>query len=245
MEPAEFARSYRLEAEHWWFASRRRLVAALLAPHLPADPHRRVLDVGCGTGGNLKLLQTWGRVTGIDINALPLSFARHRNGSLAQGSALHLPFAGQTFGLVAAFDVLYHRQIASDRQALAELRRVLAPGGWLVITDSALPLLWSAHDRLYHTRRRYTLPHLQRRLQAAGLHPVFCSYANMVLLPLLLPTRLLMRRVLTADFDLHPPPRWLNRALMSLRNLETAWLSRGHTLPVGSSLVCLAQRDSL
>ena len=243
MEPAEYQRMHRLEATHWWFVGRRQLAETILNQRLiPHSPHR-ILDVGCGTGGKHERLAQWGSVAGLDLTALPLSFARSYSPRLAQASVLMLPFAAQTFGLITAFDVLYHQWVTGDNQALAEFCRVLTPGGWLLITDSALPWLWSPHDRLYHTRQRYTRADLERKVRAAGLEPRLCTYSNSLLLPVTIAVRLLMRWLpLHHDVDMQALPRPLNSLLINIRQLETGWIRWGGCWPAGSSLVCLAQK---
>ena len=244
MEQAEYERSYRLEAWHWWFVSRRRLATALIEHWVKPTSQDRILDVGCGTGANLEALQQWGQVTGLDIHSLPLNFARGRGlTKLTQASALTLPYAKNSFKLVTAFDVLYHHWISDDDQAMRELYRVTQPGGWLLITDSALPLLWSSHDDIFQARCRYKLGDICNKLRQAGFEPQLCSYANFVLLPLFGSIRLMMRWFpLAGDFDLRPLPIWLNKLLINLREVEVHWLRRKRTLPIGSSLVCLCQK---
>jgi ubiquinone/menaquinone biosynthesis C-methylase UbiE len=243
MEDSEYYRTYRLETEHWWFVSRRQLAATLLEQRLMPQPNRRILDAGCGTGGNINMLKKWGRVTGVDLQALPLDLARGQGSSLAKASTTFLPFANHTFGLITVFDVLYHQWVVDDCQAIAEFYRVLQPGGWLLITDSALPLLWSAHDRVYFARQRYTIANLRHKLTANGFELRLASYINSLLLPLTLAVRLMIRRLsMPADFDMQPLPLPLNRLFIAIRRMETAWLSRGRTLPAGSSIVCLAQK---
>jgi SAM-dependent methyltransferase len=245
MEPAEYQRMHRLETNHWWFVSRRHLAETILKQRLTPHPQRRILDVGCGTGGNLAWLSQWGRVYGLDLSALPLSFARSHGNRLALASVLLLPFSAQTFGLITAFDVLYHQWVTGDSQALAGFYRVLTPGGWLLITDSALPWLWSPHDRLYHSRQRYTRAELERKVRAAGFEPRLCTYSNSLLLPAIMAVRLLMRWLpLQQDVDMHALPRPLNNLLINIRRLETGWIRRGGCWPAGSSLVCLAQKPA-
>lgn len=244
MEQPEYEQMYRVEDWHWWFVSRRRTVAALLQQSLNPGAGGRVLDVGCGTGGNLAALEQWGRVSAIDVSGCPLSFARRRrSAALTQASALVLPYPDRTFDLITAFDLLYHRWINDDEQVICEIYRVLKPGGWLLVTDSAMPMLWSSHDEIYYARERYTLAGMRRKLSSAGFRPRRCSYTNFLLLPVATLVRLATRRLpRTVVIELHPPPQWLNKVLVAVRELEVIWLKRNHTLPAGSSLICLAQK---
>ncbi len=244
MEAPEYERMYRLESWHWWFVSRRRLATALVEERLDVNPQQRILDVGCGTGGNMAALKQWGRVTGLDLSPLSLELARRRGpNQLLQASALTLPHPDSTFDLVTAFDVLYHQWVRNDDQAMREIYRILRPAGWLLITDSALPALWSKHDLTFQARQRYSLGDIHGKLTRAGFKPYQCSYTFTTLLPVTVAVRLLMRWLpFPADVELRPPPGWLNRLLIGISSWEAWWLRRRHTLPIGSSLICLAQK---
>jgi SAM-dependent methyltransferase len=245
MELPEYKRMYQVEDWHWWFVSRRRMASALLEQWLEPGPNDQVLDVGCGTGGNLAALARWGQVRGLDLSPLPLNFARCRAlAQLAQASALTLPYPDETFNLVTAFDILYHQWITDDDRAIYEIYRVLKPGGWLLVTDSAMPMLWSTHDEIYYARERYTLHKMRAKLSAVGFLPRRCSYTNFFLLPTAVVVRLMMRRFsLAGEMELQPLPKWLNCILLNIRELEVRWLRRNMTFPAGSSLICLAQKS--
>lgn len=247
MEQSEYEQTYELEDSHWWFVSRRRLANALLEQWTKIEREQLILDVGCGTGGNLELLAHRGVATGIDLSPLALNLARRRKWPrLVQASAVALPFAGNTFGLVTAFDVLYHRWVTDDNRALGECYRVLQPGGWLLLTEPALPSLWSGHDEIYYARQRYRLPDLRGKLVGTGFQLCFCSYTNMLLLPVMTLVRLVSRRLPAASqVDLQPLPGWLNQGLIGIRNLETGWLRRRGKFPIGSSLICLVQKPTV
>lgn len=245
MKPAEYGLMYQVEDHHWWFVSRRRLAMRLLDQTPGLEPEAPILDIGCGTGGNLESLRLRGKAMGMDLSATALQLAHRRNLSrLLQGSALVLPYADQSFALVTAFDVLYHRWITDDQLALAEIYRVIRPGGWLLITDSAMPRFWSSHDELYYARQRYTLEDIQHKLQGAGFEVHFSSYRNALLLPLFLLVRLVLSWLpLTQSASGQQlPATWLNRLLIQVGNLETSWLSWGKKFPLGSSLICLSRK---
>jgi SAM-dependent methyltransferase len=244
MKRSEYELMYQVEDSHWWFVSRRQLAHALIEQRVTCDCQQRILDIGCGTGGNLAFMARWGDGVGVDVSPLALSLARCRRlPSLAQASGLALPYADQTFDLVTLFDVLYHRWITDDDQAVWEAYRVLRPGGWLLLTDSALPGLWSVHDEIYYARQRYTLEAVQTKLSRVGFKAGVFSYTNALLLPVVAATRIFIRWLpSTGDMDVQPLPDWLNRLLIGVRGLEAAWLRRGHTFPLGSRLICLTQK---
>lgn len=100
----------------------------------------RVLDVGCGTGvllGALARMRPGLNLVGLDASPEMLARARVRvgpNPALDQGSAAELPYDDGAFDLVTSTSVL-HSIPGELEPILGEWRRVLAPGGVLVITD--------------------------------------------------------------------------------------------------------------
>ena len=245
MKQSEYQKLFELEDSHWWFVGRRQLVAALVERWISPEKLGAILDIGCGTGGNLSFLSRWGCETGLDLSPLALGFARRRHlPRLTQASGLALPYANERFGLVTAFDVLYHRWVTQDDQVLRECYRVLQPGGWLLVMEVALPSLWSPHDEIFYSRQRYTTREMARLVKEAGFSLRKLSYANSLLLPMMAAVRWMERWFAwLGDAEMRPAPGWLNRVLTSLLSLEARWL-REATFPLGSSLVCLAQKPT-
>ena len=202
---------------------------------------RRVLDAGCGTGGNLLHLGSYGRGVGVDLSADATAYSRRRGLPVARASVAALPFAPQTFDLVTSFDVLYHAWVGDDRVAVGELARVLRPGGLLLLRLPALELLRGAHDEAVQTRHRYQRDEVKALLHGTGLDVARISYCNTLLLPLILVRRTIDR--LTgrhgSDVALLPPLfEWLFRNLL----LAEARLMRHVSLPIGASIVALARK---
>ena len=141
--------TYRAEQRHFWFRGFRRFVLPFIQEAVSGLTRPLLLDCGCGTGSNLQFLQRFGVPFGVDLAWRGLQFA-HRNGltRLAQGSVGSLPFLAGTMDVALSFDVLYCLEDEAERRAIAEMRRVLRPGGALVVNAGmqALALLFAGSD---------------------------------------------------------------------------------------------------
>jgi SAM-dependent methyltransferase len=246
MERTEYETMAAVELRHWWYGGMRAVNAALLDSAYPGRRDLRILDAGCGAGGDALFLRRYGQVVGLDFAEEALRLGATRlPGVLARGSVMELPYADASFDLVTSFDVLYHRGVPDEGVALAEVRRVLRPGGRLLLRLPAYEWLRSRHDRQVHTRRRYTAGAARAMLAAAGLTVERSSYALSLLFPLPAAARLLERLTPDsgADSAMGLPSAPVNLALRWPMAVEAAWLSLGGSLPFGLSVVCLARSD--
>lgn len=100
-------------------------VHEMVADRVVAEGLRPVLDVGSGRGRLREVLP--GGWPWIGIDSSPTQVSADRSGTVVLGDASHLPFPSETFGAVAALYMLYH--LDDPTVAVAEARRVLAPGG--------------------------------------------------------------------------------------------------------------------
>ena len=231
-----------LEDQHWWFTGRRRIVGQMLGS-LDLPKRARILDAGCGTGGNLKFLSRFGEVTGVELDDGAAALARERGAwPVLKGSLPDkMPFAGQQFDLIVLLDVLEH--IDDDGASLHTLQNLLAPGGYLVLTVPAFPFLWSPHDEEHHHKRRYRAAGLQKIIQSTGLMLCYISYFNTWLFPMVAAFRL-VRRVFPANevgHDVQLPNPVVNRMLKALFSSECYWIGR-HKMPFGVSLLAVARK---
>lgn len=244
METREVELMYRLELAHWWFAGKRAALASLIRAAGGA-PRGRVLDLGCGTGAILSEVLQGRQAVGLEYDPVCLGLACRRvEAPLVRGAAHRLPFADDSFAMVTCLDVLTHDGVPAVA-TLAECRRVLMPGGLLIIMDSAYHGLVGPHDRSMHISERFSATGLATRARAAGLIVRRTTYRNTILAPVLIAERLLRRglaRVRTArdaapHSDVVMPPAVVNRLLTGLLSLEARWLAH-RDLAFGSS-VCL------
>jgi SAM-dependent methyltransferase len=241
---------FKLEDTYWWFVARRRLVRDLLSRYRPApapgaaSDRLRILDVGCGTGATLYVLDQLGAVIGMDSSRDALSLSRRRGRYQlvrAQGEALPVPSG--SVDVITALDLLEH--IPDDAAAVTEFTRALRPGGVLLVTVPALPWLWSEHDEALDHLRRYPAMRLRALLQGAGLEiqrlsPVIgCLLPPIALLRLL--QRLRRRPHGSPETAFIVPPTPINLLLIGLLWLENRWVLRWN-LPIGVSLLAVARK---
>jgi SAM-dependent methyltransferase len=232
--------THRAEDRHWWYCGRRRVLDVVVR-ELPVPGGARILDAGCGSGRNMVDLRHYGAVTGIELSPPSVQAARARGvGEVVEGSVLEMPFADGSFELAVSLDVIEH--LEDDVGALRELRRVVAPGGRLLVTVPAYQWLWSRHDVVNHHHRRYSRATLVGAAESAGWRAERTTHFNSLLLPLAAAMRALEpldRGEKGSSLDLWIPPAPLNWALQQPMGLEAALIGRGVRIPAGLSLLAV------
>jgi len=219
----------------------------LLDDHLPKSRNGsplRLLDVGCGTGTMVASLSRYGCAYGVDVDHEAVGYCLERGlDVVVQASGEHLPFADQSVDVATMLDVLEH--IADERGTLAEVTRVIRPGGYLMVSVPAYRFLWGAQDEVSMHHRRYSAGLLRERIEAAGLVVRRLTFFNTLLFAPIAGIRLTRRlipglRSEKSDFNF-PAPGPLNRTLTRVFGLESGLVARIN-LPFGVSILCLAQR---
>ena len=181
MEVEEYARIAAAEDDHWWYRNTRALMSDLLAPWLTED--QTILDAGCGPGGNGAWLADHGRVVGIDLSPDALAFVRagRPETTPVRGSLDALPFATGAFDVAVAITVV--TCVPDDGRAVAELARVVRPGGAVLLFEPAFRSLRRAHDKTVHSLHRYRRAELVDLATRAGLRVQRATYVYSFLAP--------------------------------------------------------------
>lgn len=230
-----------IEQEHFWFAPRDQLLRTkLLTLKRPSD--HRLLELGCGSGRVLATLETeFPHSVGIEGHLKALERAVHRcpTSNLVHGNVLNTPLVSDQFDWVVAFDVLEH---VDPKAFLREAYRLTRPGGMLLLSVPAFPMLWSRVDELAGHRCRYRLKTLTEELITSGWQMRGHTYFQFFLFPLLAANRLLNQR--SQSKIERKPPQILNRILGSINQLEFKLFNR-LSLPFGSSLIAWAEKPFL
>jgi len=234
---------FRVEQSHWWFIGRRRILSTFVDEicRSVTDRRPRILDVGCGTGANLIMLSKYGDAEGVDVSEDALAFCRERGlDKLKLGAAEELPYEDGTFDLVTAFDVVEHMD--DDLACLREMRRVLRPGGRVLLFVPTFMFLWGVQDDVSNHRRRYRLPQLGRVLEQAGFEIERTTYANITFfLPILLGRKFMQVTGIKASNENNINISALNGLFGSVFGAES-WILRHTNLPFGVSGLCVAKK---
>jgi SAM-dependent methyltransferase len=236
MEPAEYTLMDEAEGRMWWYrALHQRLLDALV------PIHGRILDAGCGTGGFLVVLKDQRpELTRIGLEWDPAAAVRAAAKSataIARGSVNALPYAAAAFDAAVSADVLCHAAV-DPLATLAELHRVLKPGGRLVLNLPAYQWLMSAHDRQVHNARRFTASITASLLRQGGFTQIRTRYWNGLLLPLMILQRKVVARGDSAS-DVAPFPPWLDARLHDITKFER---NLPVSLPFGGSVLAIAEK---
>jgi SAM-dependent methyltransferase len=243
MDPQIYHEMAKIEGSHWWFEGRRQILKSLINRGAGQNSSARVLDEGCGTGGNGSMLSVFGKVFGLEYEASAAKYCKQREiahvirGDISQT----IPFRDASFDLILLSDVLEH--LKEDLDCLGRLTALLRPGGVLVVTVPAFSFLWSYHDVIHHHERRYRLPEVVALLTQSDLKILYASYFNFWLFPLIAAVRFL-KKIAGHEGnagDLVMPHPWTNSLLTKIFGSESRFMSRLR-LPFGVSIVTLAMK---
>ncbi|MDQ3898205.1 MAG: class I SAM-dependent methyltransferase [Actinomycetota bacterium] len=258
----------RLEAarRHWWVRGMQEVAAALLGDIAPGLP---VLDAGCGTGAMLPWLSRIAQPTPvIAFDVAPAAIARCRqlglDVHLALASVLSPPYRDASFDLVVSMDVLQHLTTEAAAAALAEMRRVLRPGGRLLVRTNAA--FGRSHVEERDDWRLYRPESLREALRGAHFDVETLTPANSLQALWASIPRPGQRSHACrhgngphgAQAGVRGPERSVaglgiptpvsplkNRLLLTVLQAEARWLARpGRRLPFGHSLYAVARRPA-
>ena len=218
--------------ELFWFRAKNKLIEHLLALTTPQNQNIKILNLGAGTGSDLKILSQFGNVYVIDVNEkalelVPSEFCIEKR----LADACKLPYEDLFFDIVVAFDVLEH--IENDVKAVSEVRRVLKNEGLFLITVPAFPVLFSAHDKILAHYRRYNKKSLTALF--AGYSNLYLNFWNSFLFPFAATSRFFKRND-SPKIDKHEFPKIVDSFFYSILAAEAFLVGKKFPLPFGLSI---------
>lgn len=228
------------EETHWWFKARRRILYTILKKNIPAK-QRAILEIGCGTGGNLSMLKEFGRVSAIEMDDYASTYASKMTGIDVKTGWLpdNIPVQ-EKFDAICMFDVLEH--VKDDELALEKIRNLLNPNGILILTVPAHQWLYGPHDKMHHHYRRYSAKTLKRILPINNMEVIRISHFNFFLFPLLIIARIVdifLKQKKSIGYN--TPNKLLNILFYKIFVFERCFLNRIN-FPFGGSAFAIAKK---
>src|SRR3989344_5090173 len=243
MEKSYYKNYFVLEKTHWLFRIRKKIFISFIQKYSSAGS--KLFDFGCGSGYLIGELQGLGyNAHGADFEkeAIDYGFDHSvRNLKLAIGDKID--YLDGTFDLVTTFDVLEH--LENERPTVAELVRVLKPGGKIIVTVPAYEWLWGVQDDVSRHFRRYTEKSLIKVFKNfPELTIIRKTYFNTFLFPLIVVVRLISRwfniKGRQSDFEINNP--FLDAIFYSIFNLEFYFLKLIN-FPFGVSIILILEKN--
>lgn len=235
MQPKQYELMYLNESNHWWFQSKKKFINIFIKKE---HKNLNILDVGSGTGGTTNFLKYFGKVQAIEPSKYAQKYLKYNN----------LNYVAQTFekfvtdskfDLICFFDVLYHKKIEKDDKALIKAATLLNKGGKILITDCALPFLFSYHDIKVYAKKRYYLSEMESLVSKAGFKILKSSYVYFFVFPLFFLIRLLQKKINIESVTLFP--KIINSLLLKICEFESHLL-KFVKFPIGSSIIIYAEK---
>lgn len=242
MELEEYRRMAAMEDHHWWYPATRALLDDLMGSYLAGGG--RMLDAGGGTGATGAWMGEYGDLVVADFQpaGLMLYGEAHPKAERVAADISHLPFADDSFAAALCVTVLYHRSVTSPAIPMAELARVVRPGGVVCVLEPGVRRLFRAHDRYNHGARRFSRRDLRRLAEGAGLEVRRATGAHSFLVPPAAVKAVLERRR-SDHSDLDTQPGGLGGVLSAFAKAERAVLRRVN-LPFGLSVAVVATKPT-
>ena len=241
MEQESYNEMHDNEDTHWWFVARRLILKKVLDQYFRDKKLGKVLELGCGSGGNIGMLQTYGNMFAMELDDGARKMANSRNICNVKKGKLpnDIPF-DDNFDLICMLDVLEH--IDDDLATLQSVRDKLNPKGTLLITVPAYKFLWSNHDVVSHHKRRYTKKHLIDIVSKSGLNIQYSTYFNTFLFPVIAAVRI-MNKILgkNSGSDVKMSSSFVNSLLKKIFSSEQAFLPTT-SFPFGVSILLIAEK---
>jgi len=244
MKKGEFDKINHLEATHWWYVGTREISFSTLSKFLPKKDGLKILDIGCGTGGNLKELNKLGDAFGIDVDEYAVKLCSENGYKCALGDLRNPNFEKNSYNLITLFDVLNEMDLSIIPKVLNDIKEGLIENGIIMIREPAMKIAGGRHDLDVNIKFRLEKHQAAELLKNAGFEILRISYINSLLfLPILIKRKVDLAVNKFPMSDVYEHEKIVNFILLKILRLEKFLLNYTH-MPFGTSLLIIAKKPS-
>lgn len=220
-------------ADYFWFKGKTDLVRNFMQKKCAGKTDLKILNIGAGTGDDLKVLQKFGKNYVIDIDEAALAYIpKELCEDKQKADACALPYEDNFFDVVISCDCFEH--IENDIKAISEVHRVLKPNGILIFTVPAFQSLYSSHDKALDHFRRYSKKTIGIALSAFSKKRFY--FWNTLLFPAAATTRLL-RKNAKPKVDNPQMGKFMNSVMYKILKVDNFLIRKNLSMPAGLSIV--------
>ena len=231
----------------FWHKARLNLILYLLKNTFGNyNKNRKILDIGCGTGTELKILSRFGQVTALDINQNAVEIAKKNNSQIILADIEKYDLDNNYYDAVCCFDILEH--LKKDQEVIKNIFNSLKTNGLFFFTVPAYQFLFSGHDIILGHKRRYSKKDILLKLEKAGFKVIKINYWFFLLFPIALTVRIIKtifaklnkNNIYKPDMKNHN--KYIEQLLFRVLNLENKLMPYNINLPFGLTIYGIAKK---
>lgn len=230
--------------EYCWFRAKNNLIQNLFEFYLPRNKKNKILNIGCGTGSDLKILKKFGEITAIDIDEKALEKISDENIEKICADVLNYEFKNNHYDAVCCFDVLEH--LENDQKILKKIHSSLKSGGILFLTVPAFNFLFSQHDLALSHKRRYSKLEISEKTKTAGFKTQKIFYWNSIFFLPIAALRIFKKILLSKNknytSEARPLNKYLNQIIYFILNLENKKYFPSKLMPFGLTICAVFKK---
>lgn len=245
MKKDEFDKINLLETTHWWYVGTREICFSILSKFLPknkTNSNFKILDIGCGTGGNLFELGKLGSTFGIDVNEYAVKLCNGNGYKCEVGDLLELNIEKNSYNLITFFDVLNEVDLSLIPKVLNNIKEGLMENGIIMIREPAMKIAGGRHDLDVNIKFRLEKSQAENLIKNAGFETLRITYINSLLfLPILIKRKVDLLLNKSPMSDVYEHGKDVNTILLTILRFEK-FLLNYTDLPFGISIVIVARK---